>query len=238
MNSKSWRSHPYICMRKYINLLHLGDHSVSRNNFDQQPHICSRLHNTIFLAPRSAHSTTNKNGRFIVQHRPRIGALAVTYFSANFIYQTDGGDIPKVLMYIRVHTYTCAYIQKLLLMSHGCYGVVCWSRFWESTRQILYRHVDPTRLLRKAKFVIQPACLILNVPWVGLNTEKDRKGPKRTEKDRKGPKRTEKDRKGPKRTEKGPKRTEKDALVYYLPKRRQKVGDRQQNSRQGSIWGK
>ena len=66
---------------------------------------------------------------------------------------------------------------------------------------------------------------------------KHRKGPKRTEKDRKGPKRTEKDRKGPKRTEKGPKRTEKDALVYYLPKRRRKVGDRQQNIRQGSIWG-
>ena len=70
---------------------------------------------------------------------------------------------------------------------------------------------------------------------VGLNTEKDREGPKRTEKDRKGPKKTEK---GPKRTEKEPKRTEKDALVYYLPKRRRKVGDRQQNSRQGSIWGK
>ena len=33
---------------------------------------------------------------------------------------------------------------------------------------------------------------------VGLNTEKDRKGPKRTEK---GPKRTEKDRKGPKSTQ-------------------------------------
>ena len=42
---------------------------------------------------------------------------------------------------------------------------------------------------------------------VGLNTEKDRKGPKRTEKDRKGPKRTEKDRKG---TEKDRKGTEKD----------------------------
>ena len=54
---------------------------------------------------------------------------------------------------------------------------------------------------------------------VGLNTEKDRKGPKRTEKDRKGPKRDRK------KTEKGPKRTEKDALVYYLPKRRRKVGD-------------
>ena len=43
--------------------------------------------------------------------------------------------------------------------------------------------------------------------WVGLNTEKDRKGPKRTEKDRKGPKRTEKDQKG---TEKDRKGTEKD----------------------------
>ena len=70
---------------------------------------------------------------------------------------------------------------------------------------------------------------------VGLNTEKDRKGPKRTEKDRKGPKRTEK---GQKRTEMGPKRTEKDALVYFSPKRRRKVGDRQQNSRQESFWGK
>ena len=50
---------------------------------------------------------------------------------------------------------------------------------------------------------------------VGLNTEKDRKGPKR---DRKG--------------------TEKDSLVYYLPKRRRKVGDRQENNHQGSIWGK
>ena len=36
-----------------------------------------------------------------------------------------------------------------------------------------------------------------NLKTVGINTEKDRKGPKRTEKDRKGPKRTEK---GPKRT--------------------------------------
>ena len=36
--------------------------------------------------------------------------------------------------------------------------------------------------------------------WVGLNTEKDRKGPKRTEKDRKG---TEKDRKGTEKDRKG-----------------------------------
>ena len=35
---------------------------------------------------------------------------------------------------------------------------------------------------------------------VGLNTEKDRKGPKRTEKDRKG---TEKDRKGTEKDRKG-----------------------------------
>ena len=71
---------------------------------------------------------------------------------------------------------------------------------------------------------------------------KHRKGPKRTEKDRKGPKRTEKDRKG---TEKDRKGTEKDrkgrtSLLFTEKeaKRRRKVGDRQQNSRQGSIWGK
>ena len=73
--------------------------------------------------------------------------------------------------------------------------------------------------------------------WIS-GRPKHPKGPKRTKKDRKrpkGPKRTEK---RPKRTEKGPKRTEKNALVYYLSKRRRKVGDRQQNSRQGSFWGK
>ena len=64
---------------------------------------------------------------------------------------------------------------------------------------------------------------------------KHRKGQKRTEKDRKGPKRTEN---GPKRTEKGPKRTKKDAIVNYSQERRRKVGDIQQNSHQGSIWGK
>ena len=31
--------------------------------------------------------------------------------------------------------------------------------------------------------------------------------------------------KGPKTTEKGPKTTEKDALVFYLPKRKRKVGE-------------
>ena len=56
--------------------------------------------------------------------------------------------------------------------------------------------------------MVDPINLVV-IKWVGLNTEKDRKEPKRTEKDRKG---TEKDRKG----------TEKDALVYYLPKRRRK----------------
>ena len=59
----------------------------------------------------------------------------------------------------------------------------------------------------------------------GLNTEKNRKEPRRGQQ-------------GPKGTEKGPKRTEKHVLVYYLPKRRPKVGDRQQGSRRGSIWGK
>ena len=47
---------------------------------------------------------------------------------------------------------------------------------------------------------------------------------------------TEKDRKGPKRTEKGPKRTEKHVLLYYLPKRRRKVADRAKKTTRQQAW--
>ena len=64
-----------------------------------------------------------------------------------------------------------------------------------------------TRTIGHAELLIECEERIINFSTVGLNTEKDRKGPKRTAKDRKRPKRTEKDRKG---TEKDRKGTEKD----------------------------
>ena len=81
-------------------------------------------------------------------------------------------------------------------------------------------------------------CMII-INYCLLGRPKPRKKTKRTEKGRKGLKRTKK---GPKRTVKGPKRgpkrTEKHVVVHDLSKRRRKVGDRQQGSRQGSTWGK
>ena len=77
---------------------------------------------------------------------------------------------------------------------------------------MIKRTTIPNDLERPARCTIPDRLTIVTIyltenKRVGLNTEKDRKGPKRTEKDRKGPKRTEKDRKG---TEKDRKETEKD----------------------------